>query len=176
MFTLEILLFHQIRCSYCLFKTNRFLRHERVSLLLLLNLLIIQSVLLLWFSWKLRHSFWLTKHFHASTLISLSELRSVYSWLWVDVMSKQVVSIDWASICWINVAHSIGMPCWFSKEGCEGWVREPSGCFIEFVNSVDSVLKWFVHVFCFLNFVSSSGRSTSLLLFRVFFFFSLLSF
>lgn len=51
MFTLEIFLFHQIRCSDCLFKTHRFLRHERVSLLLLLNLLIVQSVLLLWFSW-----------------------------------------------------------------------------------------------------------------------------
>lgn len=56
-------------------------------------------------------------------------------------MREKIVSINRASVNWISVAHAICVPCWFSIEGCEGGVREPSCCFVKFVDSVDSVLK-----------------------------------
>lgn len=141
MFALEVLLFHKIWSSNGLFKRNRLLWHQWVSLLLFFDLFIIKSVFLLWFSRKLGNSFWLSKHLHSSTLISLSKMRSVMSRLWIDIMREKVISINRASVNWIGISHTISMPCWFSKECSKGRIWEPSGCFIQFVDSVDPILQ-----------------------------------
>ena len=120
MLTLEILLFHQIWSPYCLLQTDRLFRHQRVSLLLFFNLLIVQPVFFLSFSWELRNSFRFSKHLHPCTFVGLSEIWLVRSRFWIDVMREKIVSINRASVNWICIAHAICVPCWFSIEGCEG--------------------------------------------------------
>lgn len=92
-----------------------------------------QTFFLLWTILTL-NNYWYSS-FSNSSSINLTKFRFVCTTLWINIMSKQILSVNSTPNWWLGVSISIRMKGRFSKISSKSWVRKPSWCRLNLIYS-----------------------------------------
>lgn len=64
--------------------------------------------------------------------------------MWLNIMGKHMLTINYSSHCGICIALAICSPSWFTKISSECWIWEPSCLTIKLFDSIHSSFQFFL--------------------------------